>query len=182
MASDLFSTDNPEHDEWLEAQCKRLEAAGNELANTVGAINHRLEGDIGKARRRNSGRPRVEPGEILKAQEVCSIFKEIQQGVQDALFDAEYDMRELRDRDVNPAQLLIEGNDLLRRYRFLRRRARICDSLLAYLPHVEESAHVCLDKLKLLEDSEMRFEPITVPDCGFALIAIEELQEAEQRP
>jgi len=179
MASDPISSKVPKDDEWLEAQCRRLEATGNDLADTIGEINSRLEGELGRRGRRSSVRQRVQPEEIQKAQEACGIFREIQNAVQDALFDTEHELRELRERDVSPAELLIDGEGLVRQYRFLRRRARVLDGLLAYLPSVGDHALVCVEKLRRLEEHDLRYDPIMVPDTGFALIAIEHLRDAE---
>ena len=86
------------------------------------------------------------------------------------------------ERDVSPAELLVDGERLIRQYRFLRRRARILDGLLAYLPSVTTHASGCLDCLARLRHGEELSGTIVVPDCGFALVALEQLTDDESLP
>jgi hypothetical protein len=166
-------------DEWLEATCRRIAAAGREMAQAVGQVNHRLT----QARNGSIGRRRlVTDQQFRNVQNACDTLRRTRGAVQNVLFDCEHELRELRERDVSPAELLIDGERLLRQYRFLRRRARVIDGLLAYLPAVIHHAGACLDSLRRLDPDRVPPNELTVPDCGFALVALEEAQDGSPRP
>lgn len=164
-------------DDWLEGQCRALQAAGRELAMVVGQINERLE----QERTGRLGRRRVVTETHLRQVEAaCRIFHDVQISIQNGLFDCEHELRALREREVSPAELLVDGERLIRQYRFLRRRARVMDGLLAYLPGVSSYAAACLDVVHHLHEEHEIEEipgPLMVPDCGFALVALEELRD-----
>lgn len=167
------------HDEWLESQCRRIEEAGRNLALAVSEVNARtreaLQGGLGR-------KQRITPNQIRQAETAWETLHEAQVAVQDALFDCEHEMRALRERDITPAELLVDGDRLIIQYRFLRRRARVLDGLLAYLPGVSSSAHACLECLHLLRDGAEIETILAIPDCGFALVALEQLSEEEYPP
>lgn len=161
-------------DDWLETRCREVEAAGSDLALVVGEVNHRLE----QARDGHLSRRRVVTEVHLgQAETVCRVLHDVQVSIQNALFDCEHEMRELREREVSQMELLIDGERLVRQYRFLRRRARVIDGLLAYLPAVCAAAQTCMEHLRKLADGGILEQAILVPDCGFALVAIDQLQE-----
>lgn len=161
-------------DEWLEAQCRRIEAAGKELARVVGQINLRTE----QARAGTLGRrSRVTESCLRRVEAVYRTFHTVQVEIQNALFDCEHELRELREREVNPAELLIDGERLINRYRFLRRRARVIDGLLAYLPVVTHRTAACLEHLKRIRHGSDGWIRLTAPDCAFAAAALEELND-----
>jgi prefoldin subunit 5 len=173
MRVDPRATRPVARDDWLEAQCRAIEDAGKEMAQIVGQINARTaqsnNGELGR-------RKRITESQVRALEEAVQTLHEIQRSIQNALFDCEHELRELRERDVDPAELLIDGERLIRQYRFLRRRARIIDALLAYLPAAEGYAAGCLDRLKALKDGGELAEPLKVPDCGFALVALDQLR------
>lgn len=161
-------------DDWLETRCREIETAGRDLALAVGEVNQRLE----QARDGHLSRRRVVTEVHLgQAEQICRVLHDVQVAIQNALFDCEHEMRELREREVSPVELLIDGERLIRQYRFLRRRARVIDGLLAYLPAVCAAAQTCMEHLRQLGDGGILEQPIVVPDCGFALVAIDQLQE-----
>lgn len=167
----------PRSDDWLAAQCQRIEAAGKELALTVGEINQQIE----EALAASGGCPRISEDALRRARECADAIHEVQVSIQNALFDCEHEIRELREREVSPAELLIDGERLINRYRFLRRRARVIDGLLAFLPVVGTHVSACVENLRQMrEDEEMSVAgPLLVPDCGFAIVALEALREEE---
>jgi hypothetical protein len=167
----------PRTDDWLAAQCQRIHAAGRELALTVGEINQQIE----EAPDASHQLPRISDDAIRRARECATAIHDVQVAVQNALFDCEHEIRELREREVSPAELLIDGERLINRYRFLRRRARVIDGLLAYLPVVNAHVAACVENLRQIRDGEVTAVagPLTVPDCGFALVALEDLREEE---
>ena len=146
------------------------------MAEAVGEVNSRSEhaenGSLGK-------RHRVTEGQLRRAEQACKTLRSIQIEVQNAIFDCEHDLRELREREVSPAELLIDGERLIRLYRFLRRRARVIDGILAYLPLVRSHADICLIQLRKLQEGEIERAHLIVPDCGFALVALEQLLDEE---
>ncbi len=161
-------------DEWLEERCREIESTGRELAMVVGDINQRLE------RARDGQIPRrlvVTDVHLGQVENACRVLHDVQVVIQNALFDCEHEMRELREREVSPVELLIDGERLIRHYRFLRRRARVIDGLLAYLPAVCSHAHVCIDHVRQLADGGVVEQAILVPDCSFSLVALDELQD-----
>ena len=165
-------------DDWLEGQCRIVEAAGLELALAVGEANERIE----QSRNGTLGRRQyVTEANLRRSAHACAALHDVQVAIQNALFDCEHELRELRERDMSPAELLVDGHRLLRQYRFTRRRARVIDALLAYLPVVQHHAGICHDHLRRLRDGEpIEVEgAMTVPDCGFALVALEALQEED---
>lgn len=168
---------SPESDEWLAAQCRVLAAAGQSLAATISEVNSRMEhlqnGNLGR-------KQRVTDSQLRRVDAACATIRTAQRDVQNALFDAEHELRELREREVSPAELLVDGERLIRYYRFLRRRARVIDGMLAYLPLVRSHADTLLQQLRLLQAGEIEMAHFSVPDCGFALVALEQLQEEEQ--
>jgi hypothetical protein len=162
-------------DEWLESQCRLVAAAGHELAVVVGQVSVRA--DPGRAGQ--TGRRRTLTEALFgRAETACKTLREIQSSVQNALFDCEHELRELRERDISPLELLVDGERLIIQYRFHRRRARVIDGLLAYLPVVNSHARACLECLHRFRDGEDAPSPV-VPDCGFALVALEQLSEDE---
>lgn len=165
-------------DDWLESHCRHVESAGRELAQVVSEINQRTEqaaaGELGKRRR-------ITESQIRSVQEACRILHEVQVAVQDAVFDCEHELRDLRERDMDPAELLIDGERLIRHYRFLRRRARVIDGLLAYLPTVTSLSNACLEHLRRLQNGSELRGPLIVPDCGFALAALDQLRDENGR-
>ena len=62
---------------------------------------------------------------------------------------------------------------------FLRRRARISDRLLSYLPDAKAQALACADHLRALREGGALGVPLLAPDCAFAAAALDELQEQE---
>lgn len=178
MAMEEVRPRAPRTDEWLVTHCRLIHQAGRELALTVGEINDRTE----QARAGTLGRrPRITEPQVNAAEACCKALHDLQVAVQNALFDCEYEMRSLREREVSPIELLIEGEELIRYYRFLRRRARIIDGLLAYLPAVNTLAGTCLEHLRRLHQGRELDDLLVVPDCNFALVALEHLQEDERR-
>lgn len=163
-------------DDWLESHCRQILQAGDELAAVVGEINERTEqagtGQLGRRRR-------ITETHLRSVEAACRSLHDVQVAVQNALFDCEHELRDLRERRVSPAELLVDGERLICRYRFLRRRARVIDGLLAYLPVVTNHAGACLDHLHRLHEGDDLEGPLRVPDCGFAQAALEELQEDE---
>ncbi len=161
-------------DHWLEAQCRIIQQAAVALAESVGEVNDRTDqakdGSLGRKRR-------ITEAQMRCALEAAGDLKAVQKAVQNALFDCEFELRELRERDVSPAELLVDGERLIRQYRFLRRRARVMDGLLAYLPTVTQHASVCLDHLRALNEDHSLNGMIRTPDCTFALVALEQLSE-----
>jgi hypothetical protein len=174
MRVDSHHRSTPGADEWLEGLCRQVEDAGTELANAVGQVNLRLEqeqnGSLGR-------RQRITDAQLKRVETACAALHEVQVSIQNALFDCEHELRELRERDVSAIELLIDGERLIRQYRFLRRRARVIDGLLAYLPMVSSSAMSCLEVLRRARDGQDVSAPFTVPDCTFALVALEQLRE-----
>lgn len=162
------------HDEWLESLCETIQSTGRALAETVGEVNRRMEdaqsGHLGR-------RQPLTETQLRTVEEACQTLRQVQRWVQNALFDCEHEIRELREREVSPAELLIDGDRLIGQYRFLRRRARIIDGLLAYLPGVNSHAALCLDHLRRVPNGDTWSDPLTVPDCAFALAALEQLRE-----
>jgi hypothetical protein len=161
------------HDTWLEEQCMLVHSAGIGLAEAVGEVNQRtlkaIGGELGRQRRVTSSQIRaVEQAHVLLA--------DVQDRVQNALFDCEHELRALREQELTPAELVLEGGRLIALYRFFRRRARILDGMLAYLPETRAHAGRCLDSLRRLRDGTALYRPLTVPDCGFALVALDELR------
>jgi hypothetical protein len=169
---------SPRTDEWLVAQCRTILENGRELALTVGEINDRTE----LARAGTLGRkPRISEHQLHAVEASCKALHDLQVAIQNALFDTEYELRDLREREVSPAELLVEGEEIIRHYRFLRRRARIIDALLAYLPAVNALAQMCRDHLKRLHQGIELNELLVVPDCSFAAVALDQLDEEENR-
>lgn len=163
-------------DTWLEAQCGLIQAAGRSLAQAVGQVNQRVD----QARNGELGRKqRITEALLRQSEEACRTLHDVQVAVQNALFDCEHELRELRERELSPAELLIDGERLIRYYRFLRKRARVIDGLLAYLPAVTTHAVHCLQHLKQLREEAEVSAPLRVPDCAFAVAALEELREEE---
>ena len=168
---------SPESDEWLAAQCRLLASTGQALAAAISDVNDRMEqagsGNLGK-------RQKVTESQLRRASEAFRTLRAVQMDVQNALFDAEHELRELREREVSPAELLVDGERLIRYYRFLRRRVRVIDGIMAYLPLVRAHAEKLLHQLKLLQEGETDIVHLSVPDCGFALVALEQLEEEER--
>jgi hypothetical protein len=164
-------------DDWLEAQCRLITMAGTELASAVGEVNQRME----QARGGSLGRRQlITETQIRHAEEARKRLHSVQLEIQDALFDCEHELRSLRERDVSPAELLIDGERLIGQYRFLKRRARVIDGLLAYLPAVCHHTASCIDWLKRLRRGEVAVNgEIAIPDCGFALVAVEALHDED---
>ena len=162
-------------DEWLEARCLRVERAGRELADAAGQVNERahMAQNGGLGRRRN-----ITDAQVRAAESAYHSLHEEMLSVQDALFDCENELRDLRERDVNPAELLIDGERLIQQYRFVRRRARILDGLLAYLPGATQGSRTVLESLRQLQNGGVLAAPLVVPDCSFALAALDELGES----
>lgn len=168
-----------QRDDWLEGQCRRVENAGQELAQVVGQINLRTEqahsGSLGRRRR-------ITDTQMRRVDSAYRVLHDVMVAIQNALFDCEHELRSLRERELSPAELLVEGERLIRQYRFLRRRARVIDGLLAYLPMVTHDAGVCREHLRQLQVGADLPGPLRVPDCTFALVALEQLREEEARP
>jgi hypothetical protein len=164
-------------DAWLEAQCRAIVQAGKELTRCVAQVNQRLQ----DARNGELGRKQLLTETHLRAaQDVLSSLHEIQVSIQNALFDCEHEIRSLRERDVSPAELLVDGERLISQYRFLRRRARVIDGLLAYLPGVHQHTATCIEWLRQLREGARAEDEIAVPDCGFALVALDQLKEGDR--
>lgn len=165
-------------DNWLEAQCRSIVQAGKQLTRCVGQVNQRLEeakaGDLGRKRL-------ITETHLRQAQEAHRALHDIQVSVQNALFDCEHEIRSLRERDVSPAELLIDGERLISQYRFLRRRARVIDGLLAYLPGACQHTATCVDWLNQLREGALAQEELAVPDCAFALAALDQLRDGDGR-
>ena len=165
-------------DEWLEAQCRAIVDAGRALNQVVSQVNARTEaalvGQLGR-------RQRATELQLREAEEACRTLHDIQVAVQNTLFDCEHELRDLRERDVNPAELLIDGERLIRQYRFLRRRARIIDGLLAYLPAACTQSNACLEYLRSIRNGGNGISLLAIPDCSFALVALDEAREEEGR-
>lgn len=163
-------------DDWLETQCRQVEEAGQILANAVGEVNERThQAEAGALGRRR----RITDTQLKQVEQACEALREVQQVVSHGLFDCEHELRSLREREVDPAELLVDGERLIRHYRFLKRRARVIDGLMAYLPAVTTRAASCLEHLRRLHQGEEINGQLRVPDCAFALIALEELSEVE---
>ncbi len=174
MRVDHRTSPEGSQDTWLEAQCRIVEAAGRALADAVGAINERTA----EARTGALGRKQRVTDSLLRAAEAAhEDLHSVQLAVQNALFDCEHELRALRERDMDPAELLVDGERLIRQYRFLRRRARVIDGLLAYLPSVTQLAHVCVEHLRRLRNGAAESALLRVPDCGFVGAAMEDLEE-----
>ncbi|MCC2673015.1 MAG: hypothetical protein K0Q72_5487 [Armatimonadetes bacterium] len=167
----------PASDDWLANQCHRIDAAGRELALAVGELNERIEATLEDA----AGHPRISEGCLQRARECATVIHQVQGEIQNALFDCEHEIRELRERVVSPAELLVDGERLINHYRFLRRRARVIDGLLAYLPNVTAHMRACVEHLRQMREEEHveLAAPLLVPDCAFAIVALEELREEE---
>lgn len=164
-------------DAWLESQCRTIVQAGKELTLCVGQVNQRLE----EAQNGELGRKQIlTQTHLRQAQEALEALHEVQSGIQNALFDCEHEMRSLRERDVSPAELLIDGERLISQYRFLRRRARVIDGLLAYLPAVCQQTSTCIDWLRQLREGARLHEEIAVPDTAFAHAALDQLKDADR--
>jgi hypothetical protein len=162
-------------DDWLEAQCRSIASAGKELANTVGQINQRIEGVTG-----DQIREVIAESHLRETSAVGRALHEVQLAVQNALFDCEHELRSLRERDISPVELLVDGERLIQRYRFLRRRARVIDGLLAYLPAVTAHIQTCVDNLRRLREvGNYEGGNFLVPDCGFALVALDQLRDED---
>jgi len=174
MRVDPYLRELVQTDVWLEGQCRAIVAAGQELAAAVGEVNHRMEQAMAGALGR---RQRITDSHLRRAETACETLLEVRRAVQNCLFDCEHELRELREREVGPAELLLEGDRLIGQYRFYRRRARVLDGLLAYLPAVHSYATLCLDQLRSIRDGGAVALPLTVPDCGFAQVALEQLGE-----
>ncbi len=176
MALERTSTTVIPSDDWLEAQCRQIEEAGKALAATLAGVNarHRQHRESVAGRR-----PRLTASQIKEAQAAYRILHEVQVAIQEAVFDCEHDLRDLREREISPAEMLVDGDRLIIQYRFLRRRARILDALLAYLPAVSQHAFRCVEHLERVKEGAPLAELLAGPDCGFALIALEELQDEE---
>jgi hypothetical protein len=176
MQTEPYPADGIPHDEWLEAQCRQIDAAGHALAAAVGPVNERARhGPPGEPGRR----PRVTEAQLRETEEAWKALHDAQVAVQNALFDCEHEMRALREREISPVELLVDGDRLIIQYRFLRRRARILDGLLAFLPAVSAHAHGCLERLQKLREGGTLEGRLLAPDCGFALVALEQLREEE---
>jgi hypothetical protein len=166
-------------DTWLEHQLRLVEAAGRELAKTVGQVNVRtLQARAGGLGRRR----RITEGQLRTAESASLRLREVQANIQNALFDCEHELRSLREREVSPAELLIDGERLISQYRFLRRRARVIDGLMAYLPSLSVHARACVEHLRRLHNGEEIGGQLLAPDCGFAVAALEELEEEDPGP
>lgn len=141
----------------------------------VAEVNERTaqaeEGQLGR-------RQRITEVHLRQAESAVRTLVEVQGAIQNALFDCERDLRDLRERELSPAELLVDGERLILQYRFLRRRARVLDGLLAYLPLVSASASHCAEHLRLLKGGGEMSGRFRVPDCGFAQAALEDLQES----
>jgi hypothetical protein len=147
------------------------------MAVTVGEVNEQIEEALA-----NAGRvPNVTEDAVRRARECTSIVHEIQLAIQNALFDCEHEIRELREREVSPAELLVDGERLINRYRFIRRRARVIDGMLAFLPVVTSHMSACVESLRQMSEEEAIpvAGPLPVPDCEFAIVALEALREEE---
>ncbi|MGV3723323.1 MAG: hypothetical protein ACO1SX_20685 [Actinomycetota bacterium] len=144
---------------------------------TVGEVNQQIEEALASAGRV----PNVTEDAVRRARECAGIVHEIQLAIQNALFDCEHEIRELREREVSPAELLVDGERLINRYRFIRRRARVIDGMLAFLPLVTAHMTGCVENLRQMseEDAIPVAGPLTVPDCEFAMVALEALREEE---
>jgi|SRR5688500_18932241 len=165
-------------DNWLEAQCRTIVQAGRELTRCVGQVNQRLE----EAKNGGLGRKRlITEATMRQAQEAQRTLHDVQVSIQNALFDCEHEIRALRERDVSPAELLIDGERLIGQYRFLRRRARVIDGLLAYLPGATQHSATCIHWLGQLQEGALAEDELAVPDCDFALAAIDQLRNGELR-
>ncbi len=176
MSAEPIIQSNQSPDEWLEAQCRQIEAAGKELVAVAEEINYRV-GRIA------DGEPvagdQIVTEELTRRMETaCEMLRNLKITIQEAVFDCEHEMRELREREVSPAELLIDGDRLIRQYRFLRRRGRIMDGLLAYLPIVTQSTRTICDQLYQLQEGAILEGPLIVPDCSFALVALEQLSDS----
>lgn len=171
----------PVTDDWLAVQCQRIDAAGRDLALAVGELNERIEAALEQTMANAPVSPQIPESCVQRARECAAIIHQIQLDVQNALFDCEHEIRELREREVSPAELLVDGERLINHYRFLRRRARVIDGLLAYLPEVTAHMNACAEHLRQLreQDTIELAAPLLVPDCGFAIVALEALREEE---
>lgn len=164
-------------DDWLEARCHAIDAAGRELALAVGQINRKLEELHSTSR---DMREAIADEDLRRTIATSRALHDVQVEVQNGLFDCEHEIRSLRERDISPAELLVDGERLIAQYRFLRRRARVIDGLLAYLPAVNSHVNTCLDQLqRLREEGLYEGGSFSVPDCAFALIALEVLRDEE---
>lgn len=165
-------------DAWLEAQCRAIVQAGKELTRCVGQVNQRLDesknGELGRKRL-------ITETHLRQAEEAHLALHDVQVAVQNALFDCEHEIRALRERDVDPAELLIDGERLIAQYRFLRRRARIIDGLLAYLPSACHHTATCIEWLRQLREGALAQEDLAVPDVAFASAALDQLKDGDSR-
>jgi hypothetical protein len=161
----------------LAVQCQRIEAAGRDMAMTVGEVNERIE----EALANTTQAPAVSEDAVRRARECANVVHEIQLAIQNALFDCEHEIRELREREVSPAELLVDGERLINRYRFVRRRARVIDGMLAFLPLVTSHMTACVENLRQMSEDEAApvAGPLLAPDCEFAIVALEALREEE---
>ena len=174
MAGDTHPDPLLQTDAWLEQVCRSVEGAGRLLVATVRDVNHRTEealaGRLGR-------RQRVTDAHVRQADVAFQALRDAQADVQSAIFDCEQEIRALREREVSVAELLVDGENLIRQYRFLRRRARISDRLLSYLPDACSQASACLERLRALRDGAPLNGSLPIPDCTFAGAALEELAE-----
>lgn len=176
MSLDPLTGAEATRDEWLESLCRQIEGAGQELEAVANEINYR-------AGRLADGEPvegdRIVTEDLTRRMEAAAeTLRGLKVTIQEAVFDCEHEMRELRERELSPVELLIDGDRLIRRYRFLRRRGRVIDGLLAYLPPVALAARNCCEHLYQLQSGAVLNGPLIVPDCAFALFALEQLDEA----
>jgi len=147
------------------------------MAMTVGEINLRID----EALSNGTQLPDVSEDAVRRARECAGIIHEVQLSIQNALFDCEHEIRELREREVSPAELLVDGERLINRYRFIRRRARVIDGMLSFLPLVTSHMSACVENLRQMCEGDALpiAGPLVVPDCEFAIVALEALREEE---
>ena len=162
-------------DDWLEEQCRKIGIWGERLSEIIGEVNQCAAN--GRPARRPARRQHITEEQLRQVEEACAALHEVQLAIQNILFDCEHELRELRERDISPVELLVDGERLILRYRFLRRRARVVDGLLAFLPTVNALAGSCLETVRRLRSGAVLRGPLAVPDCGFALVALDELHE-----
>lgn len=159
-------------DVWLEDVCGRLVTAATAFSAVIEDVNQRTDvaasGELGRRRR-------ITEVLLRRAEEAATDLSQIQRGIQNALFDCEIELRELRERDLSPADLLEQGAYLLSHYRLIRRRARVLDGILGFLPGANRDVAFALALLRRLRKGLVVTGPLGTPDWGFALAAQEEI-------
>ncbi|MBM3459042.1 MAG: hypothetical protein FJX77_10995 [Armatimonadetes bacterium] len=166
-------------DDWLERQCRQLHDVGCALTGTLEQVNQRCEaaraGQLGR-------RQPVTLEQLREVEGNCQSLRRLQRTIQEALYDTEQEIRELRERDLTPADLIVEAEYLIVRYRFLRRRNRVLVGLHDELPRAALQALHCLHRLRRLREGDREATLFYPPGCEFALAALEQLRDEGEAP